>query len=190
MNVPLIIVSGLPRSGTSMLMKMLEAGGVEIVTDNLRQPDSDNPNGYFEYEPVKHLARNAAWVHTMRGKALKVISFLLYYLPASVSYQILFMQRDLQEILASQQKMLDRLGQDSKTVSDDVLAQKFATHLQKVTGWIATQKNMTCLYVDYRAVLNDPKSKASEIQQFLQQPLHLENMVLAVDQALYRNRLD
>jgi hypothetical protein len=188
MKRALIIVSGLPRSGTSMLMKMLEAGGVEIVTDNLRKPDHDNPKGYYEYEKVKQLQKDSAWLYTMHGKAIKVISFLLYHLPVSLPYKVLFMQRNMQEILTSQKKMLDRLGQQNDTVSDSALAQKFETHLQKITKWITTQKNMDCLSVNYNKILEDPATGASEIQHFLQQPLNIENMVSAVDPSLYRNR--
>lgn len=188
MKRSLIIVSGLPRSGTSMLMKMLEAGGVEIVTDNLRKSDIDNPKGYYEYEKVKQLQKDSAWLYTMRGKAIKVISFLLYHLPLSLSYKVLFMQRNMQETLASQKKMLDRLGQQNDAVSDSALALKFETHLNKVTTWIATQKNMGCLYVNYNETLADPLTRAYDIQEFLQQPLNIEDMVAVVDPNLYRNR--
>lgn len=188
MKEPIIIVSGLPRSGTSMLMKMLEAGGVEILTDNIRQPDGDNPKGYYEYENVKQLQKDATWIHSMSGKAIKVISFLLYHLPLSLHYKVLFVQRDMQEILASQKKMLDRVGQPTNTVSDDVLAQKFETHLQKVQEWIKAQKNIECFYVSYNDIMKDPLPRAHEIQQFLQQPLNVEDMVSVVDPALYRNR--
>ena len=124
----------------------------------------------------------------MQGKAIKVISFLLYHLPVSLPYKVLFMQRDMQEILASQKKMLDRSERNNNTVSNDVLAQKFEMHLRKITGWIATQKNMDCLYVNYNNILEDPAPWAHEIQQFLQQPLNIENMVSMIDPSLYRNR--
>lgn len=188
MKKPIIIVSGLPRSGTSMVMKMLEAGGVEIVTDHIRQPDDDNPKGYYEYENVKHLQKDATWIHAMSGKALKVISFLLYHLPITLQYKVLFIQRDLQEILVSQKKMLDRLGQPINTVDDSVLAQKFERHLHKVQAWINTQKNIKCVYINYHQILKDPKHWGNEIQQFLQQPLNVDKMVAVVDPALYRNR--
>lgn len=188
MGKSIVIVSGLPRSGTSMLMKMLEAGGIEIVTDNLRKADPDNPKGYYEYEKVKYLQKDSSWVHTMQGKAIKVISFLLYSLPMNLSYKIIFVRRDMQEILASQKKMLDRLGENANTVSDEVIAQKFETHSQKVTKWIAGRKNIECVYLNYTDILGNPIQGAEEIQRFLQEPLNIEKMGAAVDPALYRNR--
>ena len=107
---PVTVVSGLPRSGTSMMMKMLDQAGLELVTDRLRQADEDNPKGYFEYEPVKQLARSAdrTWLDDARGKGVKIISTLLRELPAHYNYKVVFMRRDLSEILASQAKMLAR----------------------------------------------------------------------------------
>ena len=116
---PVIIVSGLPRSGTSMMMKMLAAGGIEIHTDHLRKADEDNPQGYYEVELVKHLQHDSAWLHHMKGKAVKIISFLLYYLPLTLRYQIIFMQREMQEILMSQKKMLERSGHSPDREQDD-----------------------------------------------------------------------
>lgn len=183
-----IIVSGLPRSGTSMLMNMLHAGGVEIVTDNIRQADHDNPKGYYEYEKIKHLQKDASWIHQMRGKAIKVISFLLYSLPVSLRYKVIFMEREMQEILASQKKMLERSGQPSDTATDKALAEKFSTHLDKVTAWLAEQKNMKCLFVNYNHILQEPLSGAQNIQQVLNRPLNIESMVSVIDPSLYRNR--
>src|SRR5512139_2049136 len=107
---PVIIVSGLPRSGTSMLMKMLEAGGVPLVTDGVRTPDEDNPKGYYEVERVKDLAneQDKTWLRQSKGKGLKVISYLLKSLPADVNYKVVFIRREIEEVLASQKKMLDR----------------------------------------------------------------------------------
>jgi hypothetical protein len=188
MKKTIILVSGLPRSGTSMVMNMLKAGGIEIVVDHVRQADEDNPKGYYEYEKVKHLQKDASWMPTMSGKAIKVISFLLYHLPLTLHYQILFIQRPMEEILTSQKKMLDRLECSPDIISDEVLAQKFERHLQKIRIWLKTQKNMECLYLDYHALLEEPLRGAKEIQEFLQQPLDLEKMAAVVDPALYRNR--
>src|SRR5215813_2579369 len=104
---PIIVVSGLPRSGTSMMMKMLAAGGLPVLVDAIRAADDDNPNGYFEFEPVKQLADGQnEWLTEAGGKVVKIISALLEYLPKSYHYKIIFMERELKEILASQQKML------------------------------------------------------------------------------------
>src|SRR5262245_7195282 len=118
MDSEIIIVSGLPRSGTSLMMQMLESGGVEIVTDNIRTADTDNPRGYYEFEKVKKIKQDASWLPQTRGKAFKMVSQLLYDLPASERYRIIFMERDLDEMLLSQDKMLKRLGRHSAPAAD------------------------------------------------------------------------
>ena len=106
-----IIVSGLPRSGTSMMMKMLEAGGLKILTDNLREADANNPKGYYEFERVKQMKDgNLAWLPDAVGKVVKIVTGLIIYLPSDYKYKIIFMKRDLNEVLSSQKKMLGRLG--------------------------------------------------------------------------------
>ncbi len=190
MQQPVFLVSGLPRSGTSMMMKMLEAGGIEIVTDHLRQADDDNPKGYYELEKVKHLQNDARWMHYMRGKALKVVSSLLFYVPLSLPYKIIFMRRAIGEILASQKKMLDSRGEESNTITDDVLRQKYATHLEKIQEWIKARRNVECVYLEYAEILKDPLAGARAVQEFLGQPLQIEAMAAVVDPDLYRNRAE
>ena len=126
----------------------------------------------------------------MSGTAIKVISFLLDHLPLTLHYKILFIQRPMEEILSSQKKMLDRLEQPTDSVTDELLAQKFESHLRKVKKWLGTQKNMECLYLDYHRLLKNPRSGAEAIQEFLQQSLDIESMAAAVDPALYRNRYE
>jgi LPS sulfotransferase NodH len=186
---PVILVSGLPRSGTSMMMKMLASGGIEIYTDNVRQADEDNPQGYYEVEKVKKLQEDAAWLHHVRGRAVKIVSSLLYYVPFSLPYKVVFMRRDMEEILLSQQKMLERSGQSADQEANNMLAQKFETHLQKIITWIDAQRHIDCLYVDYKKIVEDPVSYAQKIQEFLGQPLNIEAMVSAVNPSLYRNRV-
>ena len=185
---PVILVSGLPRSGTSMMMKMLAAGGVEIYTDQIRQPDEDNPQGYYEVEKVKELYKDATWMRKLQGGAVKVISFLLYHVPVSMKFKVIFMQREMSEILQSQQKMLARANQQTTPDEDEALAQKFTTHLAKIVEWLGKQRNMDCLYVNYNQVLADPRPVVAEIQRFLELPLNTEAMLAAVDASLYRNR--
>jgi len=187
MKEPVILVSGLPRSGTSMMMKMLGAGGVEILTDNIRKADDDNPEGYYEVEQVKELDKNARWLHHARGKAVKVISSLLYHLPMAIPFKVIFMRREMPEILASQQKMLERAG-EKDDASDAELAQKYEEHLGKITEWIAKQRHIDCLYVNYRDVIADPEPWAEKIQEFLGTPLNRERMLSVVNPELYRNR--
>ena len=162
-----VIVSGLPRSGTSMLMKMLDAAGLDIVTDNIREADRDNPRGYYEYEPVKDLARDNSWVPQFQGKTLKVISHLLYYLPPELSYKIIFIRRDIKEVLASQRKMYERLQGEADNASDALLADKYVKHLYKINSWLRTQAHVECLFVRYGDMIGNPLEQAQRISDFL-----------------------
>ncbi len=187
---PVIIVSGLPRSGTSMAMKMLEAGGVEPVVDNIRTADEDNPKGYYEDERVKQLAEmsDRSWFRDARGKAIKVVSSLLNYLPEDNFYKVVFMRRDLREVLASQAKMLDRRGEASHTDDDDLM-KMYAQHLQKVEFQLRFRRNFGTLYLSYPEVVADPATAARRIADFVGGGLDVKRMIAAVDGSLYRNRL-
>jgi hypothetical protein len=170
-----------------MMMRMLEAGGMGVVMDNRRQPDADNPQGYYEFEPVKHLKEDASFLDQGHGKAVKIVSMLLYDLPQDRHYKILFMRRHLDEVLASQTIMLQR---QHKSVRKDELemGRLFAQHLRAVTAWLAQQAHMDVLYVDYNAVLRDPDTGARAVNRFLENRLDVQRMVRAVDHLLYRNR--
>ena len=186
---PLTVVSGLPRSGTSMLMKMLEAGGIPPMTDNIRTADDDNPKGYYEFERVKALDKgDTAWLKDADGRVVKVISALLKYLPADYSYRIVFLRRNMPEILASQRKMLLRRGEDPDKVDDQQMTDLFNKHLKQVEGWLADQPNMEVLYVHYSEILADPQPEAEKINTFLGGQLDVQGMTAVVDPNLYRNR--
>ncbi|NKQ34734.1 MAG: sulfotransferase [Chloroflexi bacterium] len=188
-NKPVIVVSGLPRSGTSMMMKMLQAGGIEPIVDNIRAADGDNPKGYFEFERVKQLDKgDTAWVAEAQGKAVKVISQLLKYLPAEYEYKVIFMRRAMPEILASQKKMLVNRGEDPNKVSDEEIADLFEKHLQNVMTWLDTQPNVSTLYIHYNETLADPQTQAEIVNEFLGGGLDVEGMTAVVDPTLYRNR--
>jgi hypothetical protein len=184
----IIIVSGLPRSGTSMMMRMLEAGGVEIVTDHMRQADEDNPQGYFEFEPAKKVKDDASFLDDMHGRAVKIISMLLYDLPATKHYKIIFMRRNLKEVLRSQRLMLQRNAKDPQETSDEAMERIFEHHLSEITQWLRTQKNMQVLYVDYHDVLHAALASAREVNRFLGARLDVHKMAAAVEPSLYRNR--
>lgn len=183
------VVSGLPRSGTSMMMKALEAGGLPVLTDALRVADEDNPKGYYEVERVKQLDQgDTAWVAEAQGQVIKVISALLEHLPAAYSYRVLFMQRAMPEVLASQRKMLERRGEPTDRVSDEELTRLFTKHVQKVETWLRAQPNFQVLTVDYNRMLADPLPWVRQVNQFLDGRLDEPRMVEVVDPTLYRNR--
>ncbi len=183
------IVSGLPRSGTSMMMKMLEAGGLPPLTDQIRTADDDNPKGYYEFERVKKMPDgDIAWVDGAQGKAVKVISALLEHLPPDYSYRVLFMERKMDEILASQHQMLVRSGKPTDKVSDEKLAEMYSKHLTKVKNWLNEQPNILVLYLDYNAMLAEPDKSSVQINQFLGDSLNAEKMAAVIDPNLYRQR--
>jgi hypothetical protein len=186
MSAEIIIVSGLPRSGTSLLMQMLDRGGLAVVTDRIRTADADNPRGYYEFEAVKRLKQDASWLPEARGKALKAISQLLYDLPASETYRIIFMQRDLDEVLQSQEKMLLRLGRTPAPT--EKIKQAYLLHLERLYDWLARQRHVQTLFVRYDELVAQPEEQAQRICAFLGRALEVEVMVAAVDPALYRNR--
>ena len=186
---PIVIVSGLPRSGTSMMMKMLAEGGLPILTDEVRAADDDNPNGYFELETVRKLKEgNFVWLKEADGKVVKVISALLENLPQQYSYKIIFMERALKEVLASQKKMLDHRGTISK-VSDEEMEQQLHKHLSAIRPWLVRQPNIDVLYVNYNALISKPELFCERIEEFLESPLDQKKMLSVPTETLYRNRV-
>jgi hypothetical protein len=186
---PVVIVSGLPRSGTSMMMKMLEAGGVPIMTDAIRTADVDNPKGYYEYERVKELEKETdkSYVRDGRGKALKVISFLLKELPDENFYRVVFMRRDLDEVIASQNKMLDR--RKEQAIDDGkVMAEAYRNHLAAVRILVRKRPNFEMLDVRYDQAVKSPKDAVRAVNAFLGGKLDEAAMTAAIDAELYRNR--
>lgn len=185
-----ILVSGLPRSGTSMLMQMLEKGGMSIVTDKLRTPDEDNPKGYHELERVKELDKtnDKNWLKNHRGQVIKTISFLLQDLPLNLHYKVLFMRRNLDEVLRSQNKMLERSGTKDPLVPDEKMRQNYDLHLRKVCYRLDRSPNFEVLYLDYSAVVENTKREAERINAFLGGGLDVAAMASAVETDLYRNR--
>jgi Sulfotransferase domain len=183
-----MVVSGLPRSGTSMMMKMLAAGGIAVVTDNIRRADEDNPKGYYEFEKVKALEQDSSWLSDARGKVVKVISALLKHLPADYPYKVVFMRRRMDEILASQREMLIRRGEAADATSDERMAELFRKHLGEVEAWLAAQPNIEVVYVDYNGVMTDPQEWIDKANEFLGGGLDTVRMREAVDAALYRQR--
>jgi hypothetical protein len=183
------IVSGLPRSGTSLMMSMLAAGGLAVLTDDLRRPDDDNPVGYFELERVKKLIDgDYSWIAKSNGKAVKVISTLLPYLPEGYQYRIIFMRRAMEEVLASQRKMLINRGEDPDTVSDRQMADMFEKNLEQSEHWMDTQAHVTRIDINYRQLIAAPGPIVTEINRFLGGGLDEKKMVGVIDPSLYRQR--
>jgi Sulfotransferase family len=181
------VVSGIPRSGTSLMMRMLELGGMPVLIDEVREADIDNPRGYYEYEAVKALKRDASWVAESSGKAVKMVYLLVYDLPPGFEYRILFMHRNLDEVLASQQVMLKRLGKTS-TIADEKMAALFRNHLVKFAAWVKERPNIQVLDVNYNEMVADPAPIIGEINRFLGSGLDTKAMAGAVEPGLYRNR--
>lgn len=170
-------------------MQMLEAGGVEVLSDAERRADDDNPKGYYELEAVKKTREDASWLAQAPGKAVKVISQLLYDLPAGTQGQVLFLRRNMSEILASQRKMLlRRTGAASPPVDDDEMARVFEAHLHEVLNWVRDRDGLELLEIEHANVLEDAGQEAGHIGAALGRELDLPAMAAVVDVGLHRNR--
>ncbi|HEX5066576.1 MAG TPA: sulfotransferase [Myxococcota bacterium] len=185
-----IVVSGLPRSGTSMMMRMLEAGGLAPFTDGERSADIDNPEGYYEYRRVMDLEKDPdrSWVRQARGRALKVISFLLRHLPDDNAYRIVYMRRNLDEVLTSQDKMLDRLGNAAPGADLEAMKEAYRNDIVAARLYARKQPHMEMLEVHYAETVADPAATARTVNAFLGGGLDEAKMAAAVKAALYRNR--
>lgn len=189
MSSTIAVVSGLPRSGTSMMMKMLEAGGIPPLADGLREADDDNPKGYYEFERVKKLPDDTAWLPEAEGKAVKIISQLLLQLPMDREYHVLFMRRKIDEILASQKKMLIRRGTYKEDgPAEDRMREILLKHVDQVNGWMDKQEKVNFLSVNYNEVLAEPGAWVPKINAFLGGNLDENAMLGIVDPDLYRQR--
>ncbi len=183
----IIIVSGLPRSGTSMMMRMMEEGGIEILTDNIRTADDDNLEGYYEFEKVKELKENVSWLKDAQGKAVKIISELLFDLPLQYEYKIIFMKRALDEVIKSQSIMLARRNEDGAIVDKEQLKNMYINHLRQIDRWVE-RNGIEMLYVNYNLIINNPKQYIQTIKKFLQKPIMIRQMELVINRNLYRNK--
>ena len=187
---PVVIVSGLPRSGTSMLMKMLEAGGLQIMTDAARSADVDNPKGYFEHERIKDLEKDTdkSYLREGRGKALKVISFLIQHLPDENDYRVIFMRRDLDEVLSSQDKMIQRLGAADAAADREAMKEAYRNDIVRTRLLCRKRSNFEMIEIQYKATVEDPAETARRVNEFLGGRLDEAAMRRGVDESLYRNR--
>jgi len=185
----IIVVSGLPRSGTSLMMQVLQEGGIPIFTDSRREPDESNPNGYFEHERVKSLASDNQWLKEAQGQAIKVIVQLLPFLPPANSYKIILMHRDLDEVLASQSKMLESQG-NGAIVDNEILRSPFLKSWQKAVDFATRNEQVELLEIEFRDLVLKPQPVLVRIAQFLEKEnWDVEKLAMAVVPDLYRNRL-
>ena len=182
------IVSGLPRSGTSLMMQMLAAGGMPVVSDGERKADTDNPRGYYEWERIKLLPQQPNLIAEAEGKAVKAISQLLFPLPPGYEYRVIFMERPLAEVVASQAEMIRRRGTTGAAPPPTALIAGLTAHLHQVNAWLKDKGNISILRTAYHDVLSDPLRIAESIQSFLGRTLDVQAMARQVDQSLYRQR--
>ncbi len=182
------VVSGLPRSGTSLMMQMLAAGGLPPLTDELRAPDESNPRGYFEFDPIKRLRTDRSWIEQAKGRAIKVIHLLLQELPvdAPLQYRVIFMRRPLEEVIASQRAMLERQGK--KAADDALLRRIFPAQLQQAEQWLAASSAFQVLSLDHGALFTNPQPVVEELNAFLGGELEVAAMLRVIDPALHRQR--
>ena len=182
------IVSGLPRSGTSVMMQMLVAGGIPPLTDDVRKPDADNPRGYFEFERAKQIKADKAWLADAQGKVVKMVHLLLLDLPMDRRYDVVFMRREAHEVVKSQGVMLARSGKSGAAITPEQLIAVYQQQITRVLGFLAQHANVRVLEVSYNDLVRDPKPAASGIAAFCGRSMDVSAMVGAVDPGLYRNR--
>ena len=184
------VVSGLPRSGTSMMMSALKKGGMPVLVDNIRKADQNNPKGYLEFERVKKLPKgDYDWLAIAQGKAVKIISALLTYLPECYQYKVIFLERDMDEILSSKQRMLERTNKiDEDNKSDEMLRQSYQEHIKEISTWLEDQDWLQTLYVSYNEILRQPDIEFQKIAVFLDQLVVPQLMAQVVDPELYREK--
>lgn len=188
----IFVVSGLPRSGTSLAMQMLAAGGVPILTDGVRASDPDNPRGYYEWERIKQLPHEPGLIAEAEGKAVKVISSLLFVLPGEYEYRLIFMLRAIEEVLASQAAMIRNRGTQAPAVPAQAMIAALKAHLAQVNAGIASRQSggrFQVLKVNYQDLVANPRSLALSMAEFLHLPLDIDAMASQVDPTLYRQRL-
>mgnify|MGYP000579248167 CR=1 FL=1 len=182
------VVSGLPRSGTSMLMKILEEGGLPPLTDNKREADVDNPKGYYEFDRVLKLPDDVTWLPEARGKAVKVLAILVKHLPPGYRYRVIFIQRNMDEMLASQKKMLVRRGEDPDRISDSEMRDLFNKTVKDLKNNLALRNDISVLYVSYNDIMKNPQPHIDAIDKFMGGWMDKDKMKAVVDARLYRNR--
>lgn len=184
----LTIVSGLPRSGTSMMMKMLEAGGIPVLIDHIREADDDNPRGYYEFEPVKKTKEDPSWVAGSMGKVVKMVHLLLLDLPLEHEYRVVFMRRHLDEVVKSQNVMLQRKGKGTDDLPAEQIKKLYLSQIDKVQSYVDEHpEHFKLIEVEYNSVMEDPEPSIQSLTELLGD-LDTDAMRAVVEPSLYRNR--
>ncbi len=181
----IVVVSGLPRSGTSLMMQMLHKGGLKVLTDENRKADKSNPKGYFEYDPVMSLQKDNKWLHLAQNKSIKIVAPLLTFLDPKYRYKIIFMNRDLNEVVKSQQKMI---GKDPDTLPTR-LFESYKKQLKQVETWKEREPGVELIYLYYKDVLNHTDEVVSKVISFVGVEMDKEAMANCIDKSLYRNKV-
>lgn len=184
------VVTGLPRSGTSLMMQVLKAGGMEILTDNVRPPDVSNPKGYFEYEKVKSLAKDNSWLSEADNKAVKVIAQLARFLPLEFQYRCILMERNIDEIMLSQEKMIASLGGAKSPIGNDILKKTFAGQLERVRSYLTSNPHFELFEVSYGELLSGGTDIIEGLNEALNLNLDVGKAASVIDNSLYRNRIE
>lgn len=182
------IVSGLPRSGTSLMMQMIHGGGLPVLTDKVRAGDEDNPRGYFELEAVKKTKKDPSWLDETPGRVVKMVHLLLYDLPGDRSYRVVFMTRLLREVVRSQGVMLQRRGTTGADLTPEQLIKAYEGQLARIRQWLDEQPNFQVHYTSYNDLMADPPASAAAVNAFLGGGLDVDGMLRNVDPKLYRQR--
>jgi tetratricopeptide (TPR) repeat protein len=181
----IVIVSGLPRSGTSLMMQMLHKGGIEVLTDHDRKADESNPKGYFEYNPVMSIHKDNFWLGEAKNKSVKVVAPLLKFLSPEYRYKVIFMNRDLTEIIKSQQKMIGK----NPDVLPFKLFEAFNKQLDQVEIWKQKEPGVELMYLNYKDVLDNTDDVINKLSSFIGLDLNASEMIGCVDKTLYRNKV-
>lgn len=185
---PIIVVSGLPRSGTSLMMQILTAAEIPLLTDGNRDADDSNPRGYFEFDPVKNLAADQSWVSSACGKGVKIILQLLPHLPGEVGLDVIMMDRPISEVVASQNTMLKRMGLESKA-DPQVLASVFERQRQEAIEFLERRQRTRWIEISHPKLLSDTLSEIGRIRDFLKiDPSREPAMLNCVEPSLHRTK--
>jgi len=183
------IVSGLPRSGTSLMMRMIGEGGIPILSDGLRVPDEDNPNGYYEFERVRRTRQDPSWIPDALGKVVKMVHLLLLELPLTHEYRVVFMRRDLREVVKSQNRMLTRLNKPTDDLPEERVAEIYKRQIETTLTYLQSHDDyFRVIEVDYNVLIKNPLDLVRRVGAFFD-GLNTDEMVKAIDVRLYRNQI-